>query len=218
MSQTNDQKALSDRVASIIEAYVPVGSENRAWVYAQLSMLSSVDEVFDRYKSTRLVLSDRVDHSFDDRIDEGKRRWAALRKELSEAEIRSLDGSLEDLLQPLYARSLAEVVASRVQEARKEMILAQPAETQALRRKAEAMSTKRSVLQKLNLAYLGAVVLIVGLVGLAIWRGWAQKAEVHVDFNVGEIIGGVLVGVGAAAAGTAYAIRTLGTTPPGENQ
>ena len=36
-------------------------------------------------------------------------------------------------------------------------------------------------------------------------RGWAQKPTVSIDFNVGDIIGGLLVGVAAVFASLSYA-------------
>ncbi len=36
-------------------------------------------------------------------------------------------------------------------------------------------------------------------------RGWAQKPAVSIDFNVGDIIGGLLVGVAAVFASLSYA-------------
>ncbi len=49
---------------------------------------------------------------------------------------------------------------------------------------------------------------VVGITVLLVWQGWASQPEVSIQFNVGEIIGGVLAGAGVATAGIAYALRT----------
>jgi hypothetical protein len=40
-------------------------------------------------------------------------------------------------------------------------------------------------------------------------KGWTKKPEITIDYNVGEIIGGILAGGGIAVAGAAYAVKTL---------
>jgi len=61
----------------------------------------------------------------------------------------------------------------------------------------------------LNWMYVLLLGLVFGIVAVLIAEGWAQPAEVSIEFNVGEIIGGLLVGAGAAAAGGAYAFKVL---------
>jgi hypothetical protein len=44
-------------------------------------------------------------------------------------------------------------------------------------------------------------------------RGWAQKPTVSIDFNVGDIIGGLLVGFAAVFASLSYARGRSGDAP-----
>jgi len=75
--------------------------------------------------------------------------------------------------------------------------------------KLNSLEKRTRPLIAMSWAYVGALCFVVLVTGLLVWLGWAQSPEVSIEYNVGEIIGGVLVGVGAAAAGTAYAFRTL---------
>lgn len=58
--------------------------------------------------------------------------------------------------------------------------------------------------------YVLPLTLAVLLVAWLVARGYANTPDVAIDFNVGEIIGGLLGGVGALVAGIAYAVRRLG--------
>lgn len=44
------------------------------------------------------------------------------------------------------------------------------------------------------------------LTALIVARGWAGQPTVSIEYNIGEIIAGILGGGGVAAAGTAYAV------------
>ena len=57
--------------------------------------------------------------------------------------------------------------------------------------------------------YIGIFIFMIAITAILVWRGWVKSPEVSIQFNVGEIIGGILVGVGAATAGIAYAFRRL---------
>ncbi len=131
------------------------------------------------------------------------REWRTVEDELSAAERSALWDARWRILAPLFDESLSELVEQNVKKARKEFALAQPAEVRELREKAKASEGRRLV----NQVYLLALGTILALVGLAVWRGWSEKPEVTVEFNVGEIIAGVLVGTGAMTAGAAYALR-----------
>ena len=63
-------------------------------------------------------------------------------------------------------------------------------------------------LQSISWIYIGMFFFVVGITVLLVWQGWASQPEVSIQFNVGEIIGGVLAGAGVATAGIAYALRT----------
>jgi hypothetical protein len=57
--------------------------------------------------------------------------------------------------------------------------------------------------------YLFLLVLVIAFTALLVVKGFAQKPQVEIEFNVGELIGGFLAGAGAAAAGGAYAYKTI---------
>jgi len=63
----------------------------------------------------------------------------------------------------------------------------------------------------LNLFYLILLIIVIALVGVLLARGLIQETTVNVniEFNVGEIITGLLAGGGVAAAGGAYAFKTI---------
>jgi hypothetical protein len=65
--------------------------------------------------------------------------------------------------------------------------------------------------KKLTVNWLyGAIFLLISaVVAYVVYRGWAQKPTVNIEFNVGEIIGGILAGAGVLLAGGAYAVKTL---------
>jgi len=60
---------------------------------------------------------------------------------------------------------------------------------------------------RVNLPYLIILMLVVVLIGGLVLIGMTANMTVNVDFSVGEIIGGLLVGTGVAAAGVSYATR-----------
>lgn len=56
--------------------------------------------------------------------------------------------------------------------------------------------------------YFSFFIILLCFFYLVYW-GVSVVPEVHVELNIGELIGGSLVGIGAALAGGAYAIKTL---------
>ena len=58
-----------------------------------------------------------------------------------------------------------------------------------------------------HILYAVFLLVVVVAIGLLVWTGWANKPDVSIDFNVGEIIGGLLVGIATMIAGLAYARR-----------
>jgi hypothetical protein len=55
---------------------------------------------------------------------------------------------------------------------------------------------------------LVTIVVLVGVIGLSAWvfEKWLEpRTQVSIDFSIGEIIGGLLVGLGALIAGLKYA-------------
>lgn len=182
----------ADLVESILKEFIaPHPLERRPAVAGRLMAQPSLDKIFDSYSGRHVA--------------EAQKRWQLLRGTLSEEDLKALNDSRQAILDSLYAKFVDDIVEIRVRKERQNLLLAQPEEIQKLRRKASVGSGRRA----LNLFYLAAIVIIVALVGLCIRLGLAQTAEITVDFNVGEIIGGVLVGAGAAAAGGAYALRAV---------
>ena len=60
-----------------------------------------------------------------------------------------------------------------------------------------------------QLYYILPLVAVTVSVGFLIYHGYAQKPTVTINFDIGEIIGGLLAGVGVLVAGVAYALRQL---------
>jgi len=73
--------------------------------------------------------------------------------------------------------------------------------------------TLRSAVASLAPLYAAALVVIIAITILLFATGEVTGTEVTIEYNVGEIIGGLLAGAGAAAAGAAYAVKTLSGTP-----
>ncbi|GJQ59849.1 MAG: hypothetical protein D8M57_11200 [Candidatus Scalindua sp. AMX11] len=69
---------------------------------------------------------------------------------------------------------------------------------------------------QINVPYAIVLIALILFLGALTFRGLLSNPEVSIEFNVGEIIGGLLVGAGAAVAGIAYAIK--GGTPDRERR
>jgi Flp pilus assembly protein TadB len=54
---------------------------------------------------------------------------------------------------------------------------------------------------------LATLLIVIAVVVVLVWRGWAATPTVSIDFSAGEMIGGVLVGSAALVAGASYAKR-----------
>ena len=74
------------------------------------------------------------------------------------------------------------------------------------RRIKSTIGKKKSAVNWLYVAIFGLISVIVGYI---VYLGWAEKPTVNIEFNVGEIIGGILAGAGVLLAGGAYAVKTL---------
>ena len=80
-------------------------------------------------------------------------------------------------------------------------------EVEELRAKIHSLEKERVRIPWLYIVLLCAVV--AGTGALVVY-GWAEKPEVSIEYNVGEIIGGALAGVAALIASLAYALRGRG--------
>ena len=63
---------------------------------------------------------------------------------------------------------------------------------------------RRTTPHRMNWIYLVAIGLVVAFVAALVSKGWAQTPSVSIEFNVGDIIGGVLVGIAALFAAHSY--------------
>jgi hypothetical protein len=59
-----------------------------------------------------------------------------------------------------------------------------------------------------SLAIVGALVVLI--LGVLVYYGWAQKPTIAISYNIGEIIGALLVGASALVASIAYAFPRRG--------
>ena len=73
-----------------------------------------------------------------------------------------------------------------------------------IRRLDARIKTRR---QEEKIWYILPLIAVIVFVGILVYKGWAEKPAVSIDFNVGEIIGGSLLGLGALIAGLTYAYR-----------
>jgi hypothetical protein len=64
------------------------------------------------------------------------------------------------------------------------------------------IKTKRKSMDWVYVALL--CIVFIPLTGWLVYKGWATKPDVTIDYSIGEIIGGILIGGGAIIAGTAY--------------
>jgi hypothetical protein len=55
-----------------------------------------------------------------------------------------------------------------------------------------------------HLWFIVLLTLALGATVLLVAHGWAERPTVSIEYNVGEIIGGLLVGIGALIAALAY--------------
>lgn len=62
---------------------------------------------------------------------------------------------------------------------------------------------------RLDIFYLCIFAISIGITILLFWKGFVRRPDVAINFNVGEIIAGILGGSGVAAAGGAYAYKTI---------
>lgn len=73
----------------------------------------------------------------------------------------------------------------------------------------QAQTTPSPRHARVNWIYITLLAGVLGVTAVLVVWGWAKKPTVSIEYDVGAIIGGVLAGAGAAAAGIAYAVKTL---------
>jgi hypothetical protein len=79
----------------------------------------------------------------------------------------------------------------------------------ALEQKMKHYEKATKKVKKAGLAYIVLFILVTTIICCLVKYGWAQTPEITIEYNVGEIIIGLLGGVGIATAGIAYAIKSL---------
>lgn len=138
---------------------------------------------------------------------------AHAREHLAELLVPLLEEEIEAVASAARANAeklVAEAVA-RCQEDADKRIAQLEQEAARCRERCEALERSQhpAVRFRLNWLYLVLLLIVVAFVGCVVWLGWADRPEVSIDFNVGEIIGGILAGAGALLAGGAYAAKAL---------
>lgn len=121
-----------------------------------------------------------------------------------------------EILYPMLRSSVDEMISSSIKGKEK-----------AIRCKSDYLEKKWRLLKKLSVAkkkiklrtkerhamlnwfYVAIFLLISVLVGYIVSLGWVEKPSVIIEFNVGEIVGGILAGAGVLLAGGAYAAKTI---------
>ncbi|MCG3158138.1 MAG: hypothetical protein DKINENOH_04779 [bacterium] len=81
-------------------------------------------------------------------------------------------------------------------------------ELQNLDDRLKKLEKKERPLQK-HWIYLVLFGIIVVFTGFLVARGWAEKPSVSIDYNVGEIIGGLLLGVAALIGAVTYLRKSI---------
>lgn len=84
--------------------------------------------------------------------------------------------------------------------------------TQGKKSFSEKISDELNYLSKkthISWLYLFIFFIFTFLIFYIAYIGWAQKPSINIEFNIGEIIGGLLAGAGVLLAGKAYAQKAL---------
>lgn len=120
------------------------------------------------------------------------------RQEIFQKVIRELIDRTEDEAQSKGAAKDAWKLRKQIDDLKAELEFGKPA---------SAVTFWDRLSSRVNLPYLVILSLVVVLVGGLVFIGMTATMTVSVDFSIGEIIGGLLVGTGVAAAGISYATR-----------
>lgn len=125
--------------------------------------------------------------------------WANQEKgEIFQKVVRELIEKTEDEAQSKGAARDAWNLRKQIEDLNAELEFGKPA---------SAVTFWDRLNSRVNLPYLVILCLAVVLIGGLVLIGMTATMTVNVDFSVGEIIGGLLVGTGVAAAGISYATR-----------
>jgi hypothetical protein len=136
--------------------------------------------------------------------------------QVSDEERGYINSKKNAVLYPMLKSSIDEIIAASIDS-----------ETKSIRKQNRSWARKWQLLKKMssvrhkiksaigkkklaaNWLYVAIFGLISAVVGYIVYLGWAEKPTVNIEFNVGEIIGGILAGAGVLLAGGAYAAKTL---------
>lgn len=69
------------------------------------------------------------------------------------------------------------------------------------------LKSKKTKEKREKVWYFAPLLVVIIFTGYLVYYGWAEAPSVAINYNVGEIIGGLLTGIGALMAGAAYAFR-----------
>lgn len=125
---------------------------------------------------------------------------AHLRRTLAE-QSRELDERMTSQVPTLVERTLNEPLRTILHET-----------VQAEVVKLDDKLRRSRFMGRFDIAFSVLLLLAVGLVSLLVYWSWLAIPTATIEFNVGELIGGILGGGGIAVAGTAYAVKTLSET------
>ena len=62
---------------------------------------------------------------------------------------------------------------------------------------------------RISVMYFMVFVVLVMVLAPLVWLGYADKPTINVEFNIGEIIGGLLIGVSAVTASVTYTMKYI---------
>jgi hypothetical protein len=71
----------------------------------------------------------------------------------------------------------------------------------------QRLKSKKLKEKQEKLWYFFPLAVVIAFTVYIVSHGWVEKPSVSITYNVGEIIGGSLVGIGTLIAGAAYAFR-----------
>jgi hypothetical protein len=118
---------------------------------------------------------------------------------LTSEEIKKIDANrFENILQPAHME--ATKIIQNEAKARQRI-----STTIELSGKNASPPKKTEEKNKLNTLYLLVIFVFIVVLAPLVWLGYASKPTINVEFNIGEIIGGLLIGVSAVSASFTYA-------------
>lgn len=210
---------LSERIADLAVKYLMAENRNYDGVIdrkqqaeALISMITCEDirnifsfshKSYSNLNRYELFLESLLENRNESDIDSANR----MRSYLFEKIVRDFIERIEDEVHARHEAKETLRLRRQIEELRAQLEFGKPSKDVTLWNRLNS---------RVNLPYLVILCLAVVLVGGLVVLGFTAKMAVNVDFNVGELIGGLLVGTGAAAAGISYATRNHESGDNGE--